>query len=164
MRTKPGHAGIVGNAYSSFAARNCSYPALVNYVPATYLRLASNELRTDRGTEGLLLERADELSAVDFYPASGPGVTARRNSPRRLAAALHVRVDGARAGRALLVGSSALHRHRLVAGEATFVGLEPGLYQLRLWLPGRGVIRHPVELPDRVAAGLRVNQEGELSR
>lgn len=63
-------------------------------------------------------------------------------------------MEGAGAGQAVLVGPATLYRHALVDGGVTFVGLEPGHYQLRLQLPGRGVLQRPVELPDRVRAGL----------
>ncbi len=127
-----------------------------HYVPATYVRLASGELAAERGLEGLLLERSGEIRAVDLYPASRPGVRARRNSVDRFAAALYLRVPGARHGQAVLAGTSALHRHDLIDGAATFVGLEPGRYQLRLTLPGVGLVQGPIELPDRLRSGLEV--------
>lgn len=129
-----------------------------HWVPATYVRLASGELRLADGLAGALLERADRVTVVDLARGAAPGVTVRRNTPRRLAAALDVEVEGALAGRAVLVGPATLYRHDLVDGAATFVGLEPGRYQLRLELPGRGD-RHrpvPVELYDRVRAGVRL--------
>lgn len=127
-----------------------------HYVPATYVRLASPELAIDRGLEGLLLERHDGIATLDLHPQSAPGVAARRNSARQLAASLSIRVEGtAGTGEVVLFGSSTLYRHPLVDGAATFVGLEPGRYQLRLRLPGGGLLRQGVELPDRRAAGLR---------
>lgn len=127
-----------------------------HYVPATYVRLAADELRLDDGLEGgVLRERADGLAIVDLAPGAGPGVTVRRNVPRQLAAALDVRVEGAGGGEAVLVGPATLYRHALTGGGVTFVGLEPGSYELRLQLPGGGVLEQPVELPDRVWAGLR---------
>jgi len=120
-----------------------------HFVPATYVRLASDELRLDDGLEGLLLERDDRLASVDLYPSAGPGIQARRNSPRRLAAAVRVEVEGSSSGLAMLVGNTALHRKALVDGETTFVGLEPGRYRLRLFLPGRDVIERLLNLPDR---------------
>jgi hypothetical protein len=127
-----------------------------HYVPATYVRLAAGDLRPESGLEGVLLERDDRVAIVDFAPGAGPGVTVRRNARRRLAAALEVRLEGAAAGQAVLVGPATVYRHALVDGGFTFVGLEPGNYQLRLELPGGAVLERPVELPDRERAGLRL--------
>jgi len=126
-----------------------------HYVPASYVRLASGELSPEGGLEGVLVERDDRVTIVDLAPGAGPGVTVRRNVPHQLAAALDVRVEGAGIGQAVLVGPATLYRHALVDGGVTFVGLEPGKYQLRLQLPGRVVLQRPIELPDRVRAGLR---------
>ncbi len=120
-----------------------------HYVPATYLRLASEALVPERGIEGLLLERRDALATVDLYPLAAPGITARRNSDRQLAAALAVRVEEQTSGMAVLTGESWRRTHTLVEGATTFVGLDPGRYTLRLLLPG-GVIERSVELPDRI--------------
>ena len=127
-----------------------------HYVSATYLRLAAEDLEPERGTEGLLLERRDAVAAVDLYPLAAPGVTARRNTGRQLAAALRVRLENQSTGTAVLEGPSARWTHTLIDGMTTFVGLDPGSYQLRLLLPGRGVLESPVELPDRVRKALLV--------
>ncbi len=121
-----------------------------HYVPATYLRLAGEDLEVERGTEGLLIERRDAIATVDLYPLAPPGVTARRSSGRQLAAALRVRLEDQSTGTAVLEGSSERRTHALVDGKTTFVGLEPGQYHLRLLLPGRGIFESPVELPDRI--------------
>ncbi|MCP3957713.1 MAG: transglutaminase domain-containing protein [bacterium] len=127
-----------------------------HYVPATYLRLAAEDLEPARGTEGLMLERRDALTTVDLYPFAAAGVTARRNSDRQLAAALRVRLEDHGRGTAVLEGASARWTHALIDGRTTFVGLDPGSYHLRLLLPGRGVFESPVELPDRVRKALVV--------
>ncbi len=127
-----------------------------HYVPATYLRLAAEDLEIDRGTEGLLLERRDAIATVDLYPLAPPGVTARRSSARQLAAALRVRLEDQSTGTAVLEGRSARWTHALVDGKTTFVGLDPGSYQLRLLLPGRGVFESPVELPNRIRKAVLV--------
>ena len=127
-----------------------------HYVPAIYLRLAAEELETDRGTEGLLLERRDAIAAVDLYPLAPPGVTARRSSTRQLAAALRVRLEDQSTGTAVLEGRAARWTHALIDGKTTFVGLDPGSYQLRLLLPGRGIFESPVELPNRVRKAVLV--------
>ncbi len=127
-----------------------------HYVPATYLRLAGEELETERGTEGLLLERRDTVATVDLYPLATPGVTARRNSDRQLAASLRVRLEDQSNGTAVLEGLSERWTHALIDGSTTFVGLDPGNYRLRLLLPGRGVVESPVALPGRVRKALLI--------
>lgn len=125
-----------------------------HYVPATYLRLAAEELRPERGLEGRLLERREALAAVDPYHHGVPGVTARRNSDRQLAAVLRVRLEGSGSGLAELVGNSQRRTRPLVDGGTAFVGLAPGSYRLRLMLAGRDVIERAVELPGRVRKSL----------
>ena len=127
-----------------------------HYVPATYLRLAAEDLEVARGTEGLLLERRDAIATVDLYPLAPPGVTARRSSARQLAAALRVRLEDQSTGTAVLEGRSSRWTHALIDGKTTFVGLDPGSYQLRLLLPGRGIFESPVELPNRVRKAILV--------
>ena len=127
-----------------------------HYVPATYLRLAAEDLEVERGMDGLLLERRDTIATVDLYPLAPPGVTARRSSARQLAAALRVRLEDQSDGTAVLEGSSARWTHALVDGKTTFVGLDPGSYQLRLLLPGRGIFESPVELPNRIRKAVLV--------
>ncbi|MCP4661620.1 MAG: transglutaminase domain-containing protein [bacterium] len=120
-----------------------------HYVPATYLRLAGDQLATEQGIDGLLLDRVKRLYPVDQYPAAVPGITARRNSEHRLAAALRVRIKGWSTGRAVLIGDAVLRHHALIDGTTTFVGLDPGRYRLCLLLPGGGVLEHPVEIAGR---------------
>lgn len=127
-----------------------------HYVPATYLRLAAEVLEPELGTEGLLLERRDSVAAVDLYPLPAPGITARRNSERQLAASLRVRLEDQSIGTAVLEGTSARWTHSLIDGATTFVGLDPGSYRLRLMLPGRGILERRVELPDRIRKALLV--------
>ncbi len=124
-----------------------------HYVPATYLRLAAEELTPARGIEGRLLERRQALAAVDPYHHGVPGITARRNSERQLAAALRIRLEGTGSGTAVLVGRSQRRRQPLVDGAADFVGLSPGSYRLRLTLAD-SVIERPVELTGRVRKSL----------
>lgn len=93
-----------------------------HYVAATYLRLAAEDLEPQRGTEGLLLERRDAVAAVDMYPLAGPGVTARRNTDRQLAAALRVRLEDQSTGTAVLEGPSTRWTHALIDGENDFRG------------------------------------------
>jgi hypothetical protein len=128
-----------------------------HWVPATYVRLASDELEIGQGLDGLLLERRDRVAAVDVHRGSAPGVRARRNSVRQLAASLRVLVTGGQvSGEVLLRGATTLYRHGLAGGEATFVGLEPGRYRLYLDLPGRGALEQAVDLPDRRAESVTI--------
>lgn len=120
-----------------------------HFVPATYLPLASETLSPDAGLEGLLLERRDGLVAVDLYPPAPPGVRARRNDARQVAASLRVVVGSPAPGLAILQGESVRLTHSLVDGATTFLGLEPGSYRLEVQVPGRPILRHEIELPDR---------------
>ncbi len=125
-----------------------------HYVPATYVRLASEQLLGDRPGAGLLLAHEDRLRVVDLYPTAVPGVRARRNSSRQLAGALRVEIEGLGRGLAVLEGDSARRSHQLIDGATTFLGLEPGSYLLRLLLPGRPVVERSVEMPDRIHKAL----------
>ncbi|MEM8934639.1 MAG: transglutaminase-like domain-containing protein [Acidobacteriota bacterium] len=120
-----------------------------HYVPATYVRLGSETVTPSDGMEGLLLERRDTLTPVDLYPAAPPGVRARRNTDRRLAAALRIAVDQGGVGLAVLEGRAIRFRRSLVDGETTFVGLEPGAYRLQLFLAGHELVERQVELVGR---------------
>lgn len=121
-----------------------------HYVPANYLRLASEELVPAEGMEGLLIERRDEVATVDLYPSATSGVKARRNSARQLAATLRIRLEDHSRGLAVLTGRSSRRTHTLVDGSTTFVGLEPGRYRLRLMVPGVGEVERHVDLPGRI--------------
>lgn len=120
-----------------------------HYVPATYLRLADETLDPIEGIEGLLIERKDTSTEVDFFPYGAPGITARRNSSRQLAAVLSVSLEESQEGLAMLTGRSQRRSRRLVNGAAAFIGLEPGRYVLRLEVPG-GILERNVDLPDRI--------------
>lgn len=125
-----------------------------HYVPASYLRLASEEVTTSAGVEGLLLERRDRRAPVDLFPAAPAGVTARRNLDRQHAAALRVRVEDQGVGTAILEGEHHRFVHALSNGVATFVGLDPGRYTLRLVLPGLPAFERAVELDGPVRTAL----------
>lgn len=120
-----------------------------HYVPANYLRLGSEKLVPSAGTEALLLERQDGLVATDIYPGSVPGVRTRRNTDRRWAAALHVEVDRHSQGLVILESSRTRWRHSLVRGTATFLGLDPGRYRLKLMIAGLGVFERQLEVSGR---------------
>lgn len=104
-----------------------------HYVPASYVRLADERLAEGALEGAKVLRREDRRRPVDLYLAAPAGVSARRNSERQIAGALRVKVDGSAAGTAILEGEG----QRLVlalspAGEASFVGLEPGNYLLEV--------------------------------
>lgn len=107
-----------------------------NWVPASYLRLGSEQLDLGSGVDGLLIERRDQITPVDLYPGGALGVRARRNGDRQLAGALLVQVEDFAVGLASLEGVGLRRNHSLVGGAATFVGLDPGQYRLRLQIAG----------------------------
>ncbi|MDA8016852.1 MAG: transglutaminase-like domain-containing protein [Thermoanaerobaculia bacterium] len=126
-----------------------------HYVPATYLRLGSETVVPDAGLDGLLIERRDQVIAVDIALLAPPGVRVRRNEDRQLAAALRVEVPGAGGGLAVLEGNSERLTHTLVGGTTTFLGLEPGDYLLELRVAGLPAVLREFELPDRGRTLLR---------
>ncbi|HMB55217.1 MAG TPA: transglutaminase domain-containing protein, partial [Thermoanaerobaculia bacterium] len=124
-----------------------------HYVPATYLpmppavekpALAGTGASTGEAVAAEprveLLERRDRRQTVDLYPPGAPGLTARKNRPQQVAAALRVVVSGATRGSAVLLGpegneaGGARVRKMLVGGESVFVGLAGGSYKLEVFL------------------------------
>lgn len=123
----------------------------LHYVPATYVRLASESLLPAAETlPGRLLARDDRRIAVDLFAEASPQLSVRRNGVVRRAAALQVTVGGAAAGRAVLEGEGTRRVRTLERGESTFVGLEPGSYLLRVEVPGASPSLKRVILHDRV--------------
>ena len=120
-----------------------------HYVPATYVRLSDEKLMVDRGLQGVLLERIDKVAVVDLSPGAGPGIRSRRNSERRLAAAVQVNVAAKAPGLVVLESDSRRLRHMLVDGRATFLGLEPGNYRLQVMLTGYGVVERRIHVVGR---------------
>ncbi|MEM6704801.1 MAG: transglutaminase-like domain-containing protein [Acidobacteriota bacterium] len=125
-----------------------------HFVPATYLRLASNELDLSRSTEGLLLSRREGLRARDVVAAAPRHVSSRRNDDRQTAAALHLSVEGAEGGRAELRGDHAHYTASLRRGSATFLGLRPGDYSLAVDLPGGRSLRRRLRLLKPIRADI----------
>ena len=125
-----------------------------HYVAATYIRLASDELQIDAGLQGLLLERDDRIATVDLYPKAVPGILARRNTSAQLAAALRILIAEQPRGMAVLTGDQVKLSRALVEGEVTFVGLEPGSYQLQLLLSDHGVLERQIDIIDRTRMAL----------
>jgi len=123
----------------------------LHYVPATYVRLASESLLpAAEQLPGRLLSRDDRRVAVDLFAEASPQVTVRRNDVVRRAGALRVTIVGAPTGRAVLEGVGSRRVRVLDRGESTFVGLEPGSYLLRVEVDGASPSLKRVILRDRV--------------
>lgn len=136
----------------------------IHYVPATYVRLASEELQA--GTKplpGRLLDRDDQRVAVDLLPEAPPRVTVRRNDVARRSAALRVSVSGGAPGRAVLEGGGTRRTRALQRGESTFVGLEPGSYLLRVEVEGASPTLKRVILRDRVWGSVHLPRPAPIS-
>ena len=127
-----------------------------HYVPATYVRLASEVLRPGAAGAGRLLHREDMRQAVDLFAEVPPGVSLRRNVARQRAAALTVSVGGGGEGVALLEGLGTRRIRPLEHGSSTFLGLEPGVYRLRIDIPGRSPVEKQITLRARVAASVHL--------
>jgi hypothetical protein len=129
-----------------------------HYVPATYVRLASERLQgRPEATPGLLLLRADRRQPVDLLGEGPPGVSVRRNDTRQRTGVLTVSVAGAASGRAVLEGEGSRRARALTAGRSTFLGLEPGRYLLRVEPEGSAPIVKLVTLRARVAASIHLS-------
>ncbi|MEO8503212.1 MAG: transglutaminase-like domain-containing protein [Acidobacteriota bacterium] len=125
-----------------------------NWVPANYLRLASDQVEPGGEAGGLLLERIDGVTAVDLYPGSGPRIRARRNEARQLAGSLHVEAEGRRGGIAVLEGEGFRQTTVLSSGGGTFLGLAAGEYSLHVELPGETVLLRRVRMRGRVKSAI----------
>jgi len=129
----------------------------LHYVPATYVRLASESLLPEAEVvPGRLLARDDRRIAVDLFAEASPQLTVRRNDVTRRAAALQVTVAGAGVGRAVLEGGGTRRIRSLDRGASTFVGLEPGNYVLRVEVDGASPSLKRVILRDRVWAAVEL--------
>jgi transglutaminase superfamily protein len=123
----------------------------LHYVPAIYVRLASESLLpAAEMAPGKLLGRDDRRLAVDVAPGIPQRLTVRRNDATRRAGALRVTVDGASDGTAVLEGHGLRRTRALAGGESTFLGLEPGSYLLRVEVPGASPSSKRVILRERV--------------
>lgn len=101
-----------------------------HFVPATYVRLASETLDLTRSHRSTLLHREQQTFPIDIYPLASDPILARRNSVRQRAASISFEVDGARTGRAWLSGNDELHTLDMTRGRGAFVGLPTGRYDL----------------------------------
>ncbi len=125
-----------------------------NWIPATYVRLASDQVDPERRDGGLVLERNDHVVPVDVYPEGARAVRARRNETVQRAGSLRVEVAGEAEGHAVLEGAGARWTSDLLAGAGTFVGLEPGRYLLRVDVPGRPPLARRIDLRARVKSAI----------
>jgi hypothetical protein len=127
------------------------------FVPATYLRLASDHLASESPGPALLLGREDRTAEVDVGPgADSAPVRIRANDGARRAAALRIELESGLDGEAVLEGEGARRSLALPAGRGTFVGLEVGRYQLQVSEGGRVSARKEVTFRDRVLAEMRI--------
>ncbi len=132
----------------------------LHYVPATYVRLASEALLpAPEELPGRLLAHDDRRQALDLVPGAPARVSVRRNDGTRHAAALAVSVAGVGDGTVVLEGAGLRRERPLRAGESTFVGLEPGSYVLRVEVPGERPRTRRVILRDRVWASVHLPRE-----
>jgi hypothetical protein len=129
-----------------------------HYVPATYLRLAAESLE-QLPMDGRLLARGGAVAPVDVAPQAPEGVRVRANDDRRNAAALVLSVAGEQTAEATLRGQGIVRRLPVRAGEARFLGLPTGSYELKVLRGGRLaawknlVFREPVLAQLEIPAG-----------
>ncbi len=126
------------------------------FVPASYVRLASEHLASASPGAALLLGREDEIAAIDVRPGAAAAVRVRANGDDRRAAALAIALESGRDGEAVLVGAGRSWTLPLPGGRGTFVGLEPGSYRLQVSDGGRLAAWKDVTFRDRVYAELRI--------
>jgi hypothetical protein len=145
-----------------------------HFVPATYVRLASEQLDLPPGSpagDGRSLVRERRVDVVDVHALAPSPILARRNSSRQVASTVRVIVEPAKAvqGTVRLAGRGRVWSQPLVRGEGTFVGLAAGEYelvvqtsagdllsrQLRLASPVRSVLSLQAVTPAAASVGGR---------
>lgn len=107
-----------------------------HFVPATYLRLANERLEEAPGAARLLSHHGS-IDEIDLAPGAPPGVLVRPNDARRHAAALVVRLASDGPAVAELSDERERRTVGIEDGEARFLGLETGRYELRVVADGR---------------------------
>ena len=107
-----------------------------HFVPATYLRLASDRLEDAPGV-GRLLGRAHAIEETDLAVTVPADLLVRPNQAGRRSAALVLVIEGADSAEAVLDGAGGRRTLRLEGGRGRFLGLEPGRYELRVSAGGR---------------------------
>lgn len=129
-----------------------------HFVPATYLRLADDRLEGAPGS-GALVDRDDRGREIDLWSWNGSGregLRVRANDPGRRSAALVVRLRPEVAATAILEGEGVRRVLDVAGGSATFLGLEPGRYELRVEHAGRRAAWKRLTFRDRVLAEIEV--------
>lgn len=128
-----------------------------HYVPATYLRLASDRLDPLwAGSAFRILGRQRDLLPVDVYP-SAAGITARRNDDVQLAAALLVKSSQATSGAEVTLSGEAIRQVcQLTDQRCIFVGLPAGKYEVTMTVAGKRRYRGRVWVHERQRLRLRI--------
>ncbi len=141
------------------------------FVDATYLRISSDKLSVPVPGSGLVIERNDRTVAVDLAPGtSAVSLRLRANNDARVAAALAVELESGLDAEAELVGSGVHRILQLPAGKGTFLGLEPGRYEIRVREAGRLAAWKNITIRDRILAQMSIprpassRQESERGR
>jgi hypothetical protein len=128
-----------------------------HYVPATYLRLASEQLDPLwAGSEVRLTRRRRDLTPVDVYP-SAAGITARRNRDVQLAAALLVEAPAwVQDAQVVLSGSRLRQVCELTDRRCIFVGLPAGSFEITMNVGGESHYNGRVKVNERQRVRLRL--------
>jgi len=128
-----------------------------HYVPATYLRLASDRLDPLwAGSAFRILQRRRDLTPVDVYP-SAAGITARRNDDVQVAAALLVKASQAASGvEVILSGVTTRQVCQPTDQRCIFVGLAAGNYEVTMNVAGKRRYSGRVRVNERQRLRLRI--------
>ncbi|MCH9648062.1 MAG: transglutaminase-like domain-containing protein [Deltaproteobacteria bacterium] len=120
----------------------------LNYVPATYVRLASPYVRGGEDLSELLVlvDRTNSLMPVDESPYGDRNTTTRRNKASQTSAALLVLVEDGGEGRVVLERPGFRQALSLDKGEGIFLGVRPGRYSFRLLRSGLSAIEGSVHI------------------
>jgi len=131
--------------------------ASLGFVDATYLRIASDRLSIPAPGDGLVIERDDRTLAVDIAPETQAiALRLRANDDARAAAALVVELESGHEAEAELTGFGLRRAIRLPGGRGTFLGLEPGRYEVRVREGGRLAAWKSITIRDRILAQLSI--------
>ena len=133
-----------------------------HFVPANYVRLSSEQLDLPSDAaagNGRALARSRRVEIVDVYAPAPDPILARRNRLRQVASTLRVMVEPAAGSRGTsrLSGDGSVWTQPLVDGEATFVGLNAGSYELVIALAGGESIARKLRLAAPVRSVLAVS-------
>jgi transglutaminase-like putative cysteine protease len=108
---------------------------------------------------GRSLARERRVEIADVYSPAPSPILARRNRSRQLASTLRVMVEPATSssGTSRLSGDGSVWTQPLVDGEATFVGLHAGEYELEITLAGGETVARKLRLASPVRSVLSVS-------